>query len=303
MTSSLHYLTLALVAGCAVSDATEPTARASEPLARACSQFETVDFPGAIRTLVLGLDDRGRYVGLFVTTAPHAMWFDGHTLAALDPGGVVGTSPRSRAYALNNLGAIVGSYSDAGGALHGFVRRGSTVTTIDHPSGEATEVFGINDLGKMIGVHYDADGNAHGFSLTGGTFQDIDVPGSFSTNPLSINDRGEIVGEDIDIAGTVGHGYRQARNGAITKYDAPSAPPDSTYFISINNRDQILGSYFDESFDAFHFVLDHGVATPFDLPASFEAASVTAQTLNDLGQIVGYYTDAAGATHGFLARP
>src|SRR5262249_51259500 len=129
------------------------------------------------------------------------------------------------------------------------------------------------------------------------------VPGSFSTNPLSINDRGEIVGEDIDVAGTVGHGYRQARNGAITKYDAPGAPPDSTYFISINNRDQILGSYFDESFDAFHFILDHGVATPFELPESAGATTVTAQTLNDLGQIVGYYTDAAGATHGFLARP
>lgn len=300
MTSHMHCFALALVAGCALTD---PPTSESAQLARVCSQFETVDFPGAIRTLVLGLDDRGRYAGLFVTTAAHAMWFDGHALATLDPDSIIGTSPRSRAYALNNLGAVVGSYSDAAGRLHGYVVRGSTATTIDHPSGEPTEVFGINDLGRMIGVHYDSDGSGHGFALTDGVFRDIEVPGSVSTVPLSINDRGEVVGEVIDVAGTVGHGYRQARDGAITRYDAPAAPPDSTYFISINNRHQILGAYFDESFELFNFVLDHGAATPFALPASFDASTVTAQTINDLGEIVGYYSDAGGATHGFIARP
>jgi len=99
------------------------------------------------------------------------------------------------------------------------------------------------------------------------------------------------------------HGYRQARDGVITKYDAPAAPSRQHLFISINNRNQILGAYFDESFDVFNFVLDHGVTTPFALPASFEASTVTAQTINDVGEIVGYYSDAGGATHGFIARP
>jgi probable HAF family extracellular repeat protein len=295
-------LAVALVAGC-VDD--EPTVVSTESSALSHTHYvyRNVDFTGATTTIVLGVNDLGQYVGLFVDAAhtPHAMWFDGRMLASLDPGGVVGTSPRSRAYAINNLGDVVGSYSDVAGNLHGFARRGHAVTTIDAPDGSPTEAYGINDLGDIIGVTYDADGNTHGFSLRRGVFRSIDLDGSSSTVPLSINDRGEVVGEDIEVAGTIGHGYRQTRSGAVTTYDAPEASADSTYFVSINNRDEILGAYFDDAFEAFNFVLRGDVATPFDLPGSFGATSVTAQTINDLGEIVGYYSDAAGATHGFLA--
>src|SRR5262249_52454776 len=151
---------------------------------------------------------------------PHAMVFDGHRLAQLDPDGLLGHSPKSRAYALNNRGDIVGSYNDASGMLHGYVLRHGTVTPIDDPGGAPTEAYGINDLGDIIGVTYDADGNAHAFTLKGGTFAPADVPGSFSTIPLGINDRGDIVGEDIEIPGTVGHGFRDTRAGTVTLYDA-----------------------------------------------------------------------------------
>src|SRR5262249_40402556 len=159
-----------------------------------------------------------RYVGLFVHNGPHAMWFDGRALAALDPGGVVGTAPRSRAYALNNFGTIVGSYSDAAGGLHGFAIDRGTVTTIDHPGGEPTEIYGVDDFNRMIGVFYDADGNPHGFALCDGAFRDIGIPGSVSTVPLSIDDRGDIVGEDVVVAGTIGHGYLQRRDGTVATY-------------------------------------------------------------------------------------
>jgi uncharacterized membrane protein len=266
---------------------------------RAPSAIQTVDFPGATRTLLLGLDDFDRYVGLFVLNGPHAMWFDGHQLAALDPGGVVGTAPRSRAYALNNLGTVVGSYSDAGGNLHGFALCGDHVTTIDHPSGAPTEIYGIDDFGTMIGVSYDDEGNGHGFTLRGGTFADLAIAGSVSTVPLSISDRGDIVGEVVAVPGTIGHGFRKTRDGNVTLYDAPGAPADSTYFASINNLGQILGAYFDDAFEQHNFVLSRGVVTPVEVPG---AAAVSAQTLNDRGHVVGYYVDAGGATHGFVNR-
>ena len=37
--------------------------------------------------------------------------------------------------------------------------------------------------------------------------------------------------------------------------------------------------------------------------ARFGATFVSAQTVNDADEIVGYYQDAAGAFHGFLAIP
>lgn len=288
---------LALTAGCV--DAPLDEAQESSALLGHHGALR-IDYPGATRTLVLGLNDLGRYVGLFVNAGPHAMIFDGTSLAPLDPGGVVGTSPRSRAYAINNLGHVVGSYSDASGGLHGFVMRGHTVTTIDSPDGLPTEVYGINDLGEMIGVTYADDGSTHGFSLRGGVFRSLDNAGSISTVPLSINDLGVVVGEDIDVPDTIGHGFRRSRTGAVTFYDAPQAPPDSTYFVSINNRNQILGAYFDEGFNASHFIREGNVVRPFELPASLGATAFTAQTLNDFGMVVGYYDDATG-THGFLA--
>jgi hypothetical protein len=39
----------------------------------------------------------------------------------------------------------------------------------------------------------------------------------------------------------------------------------------------------------------------FDLPARFAASLVSAQTVNDRDDIVGYYLDASGAAHGFRA--
>jgi len=296
-----RLLLLAITATTACVDGTAATTTDSFEL-RAPPAVQQIDYPGATRTLVLGLNDLGQYVGLFVLAGPHAMIFDGTSLAPLDPGGVVGTSPRSRAYAINNLGHVVGSYSDRAGGLHGFVLRPEGVTTIDAPDGSPTEVYGINDLGEMIGVTYAADGRTHGFALRGGVFRSLDIPGSASTVPLSINDLGVIVGEDIELPDTVGHGFRRSRTGIVTTYDAPAAAPDSTYFVSINNLSQTLGTYYDELGTPSHFILAWGVSWPFALPAALGATSTSAQTLNDLGQVVGYYTDSAGATHGFLAR-
>ena len=266
-----RILVLLVATSCAVDDVSVTTAESE------LGATITVDYPGALSTLLLGNNDLGRYVGLYVDTAhvAHAMRFDGHAMVPIELGGA-----RSRAYATNNLGDVVGSYSDATGDLHGFRLHHGTVTTIDVPGGAPTEIYGINDLGRMIGVSYDEEGNSHGFSLFLGQFRDLDI--SDSTIPLSINDLGVVVGEDID--GTTARGYRQARNGSVTTYD------DDTYFASINNRGHVLGAHF----DGRTFLLAGGVETLIEVPG-------VAQTLNDRGDIVGYFADAAG-THGFIVR-
>jgi hypothetical protein len=263
-----RFLPLLLLAGCA---ADEPVSIQTAEL----STFETIDYPGAASTRVLGNNDLGHYVGLYVDTVAHAMRFDGHAMVPIDLGGA-----RSRAYATNNLGDVVGSYSDAAGMLHGFRYHAGTVATIDHPSGAPTEVYGIDDFGRMIGVSYDADGNSHGFVLVLGHFTEL-AYGDF-TIPLSINDLGDIVGEDI--TGDTVRGFHRSPLGRVTFSGA------DTYYISINNRRQILGAHLDGT----SFVLARGAETAVDVPG-------VAQTLNDLGDIVGYFADDAGI-HGFYGR-
>jgi hypothetical protein len=98
---------------------------------------------------------------------------------------------------INNLGQIVGSYSDAAGS-HGFLRSPTGVfTTIDDPDGNpgTTSVSGINTLGVMVGTFSDSSG-VHSFvrSADGSTYMTIDDPSGFDTSIFGINDSGEIVG-------------------------------------------------------------------------------------------------------------
>jgi len=265
-------------------------------------QYKTVDYPGAQGTMILAINDLGHYVGLFQDAAgTHAMYFDGRHLGPLDAQGVVGKAPKSRAYSINNLDQIAGSYSDAQGGLHGFIYCHGKVTTLDYPGKQPTEAYGINDLEQVIGVYYGAAGDTHGFVLENGAYQASDLPGSFSTTPLSINDLGEVVGLVQNVSSEpIGHGYVKRLDGTITTYDAPGAPAASSYLVSINNLGQTLGGYVDAAGTTHNFLLTGGKLAPVDIQAG---ASVTAQTINDLGQIVGYFPDAAGVNHGFIAVP
>jgi probable HAF family extracellular repeat protein len=48
------------------------------------------------------------------------------------------------------------------------------------------------------------------------------------------------------------------------------------------------------------FLLDDGIFTTIDVPG---ATLTQAFGINELGQIVGRFRDAGGASHGFLATP
>jgi uncharacterized membrane protein len=266
-------------------------------------KFTAVDYPGAANTNIYAVNNLGQYVGAFfdATGAPHAMYFNGVNLTALDPDGVVGQSGASYAFSLNNTGGIAGTYADSSGLFHGYVFRNGSVATLDFPGGSNTEAFGINDLGEVIGIYTDAAQNGHSFVLSHGVYTQGDLAGGVLTVPFSVNDRAEICGEFLTVAGTVGHGYLEQKSGKFVTYDAPDAPPNSTYFISINNRNHIVGQWLDASNVAHNFLLAGGKFQPFNLPASFQATVVSAQTINDSNEIVGWFADAQGVAHGFVA--
>jgi probable HAF family extracellular repeat protein len=69
--------------------------------------------------------------------------------------------------------------------------------------------------------------------------------------------------------------------------------------FGINNAGQIVGAYIGSS-TINGFLLDQGNYTTLDVPG---ASYTSAQGINASGQIVGYYWDAGGTSHGFLATP
>ena len=268
------------------------------------TRYRSVDFPGAANTALYALNDLDHLVGAEkdAAGAHHAIVDRGQGLTLLDPDGPVGRAAQSWAYSINRRDDVAGAYIDAAGASHGYVcHADGRVETIDMPGGFDTQAYGVNDRGDLIGLFNDAAGMTHAFVRRAGQYRSADLAGAISTTPLSINDAGQIAGDYVATPDTTGYGYIAQPDGTFTLYSVPGAPPESTYFISINNAHAVLGTWIDADFNPHNFVRDHGRDRPFDLPARFGATAVWAQTLNDPGDIVGYYFDAGGVAHGFLA--
>jgi probable HAF family extracellular repeat protein len=73
------------------------------------------------------------------------------------------------AWGINDLGQVVGSYTDTvlgpGVPYHGFLFRDGSYTTFDVPGSLSTQAFGINDLGQVVGTYEDSAGQAHAFNM------------------------------------------------------------------------------------------------------------------------------------------
>ena len=68
-------------------------------------------------------------------------------------GGVPLTTPHR--LSINQAGTITGSYVDAEGAQHGFVRNPyGTITSFDPPRGKQTTATSINDSGVITGTYF-----------------------------------------------------------------------------------------------------------------------------------------------------
>jgi probable HAF family extracellular repeat protein len=148
---------------------------------------------------------------------------------------------------------------------------------------------------------------APGFLLERGRFKPVAIPRGLEDlapqgiAPIDINDRGQIVGAYPDTAGAA-HGFRLDR-GRFTRIDVPGAK--GTQPQGSNNRGQIVGVYSNTRSDISAndvqdrrgFLLDRGRYVRLDFPG---ALSSQAFDINDRGQVVGEYRDAAGTFHGYV---
>ena len=215
------------------------------------------------------------------------------------------------AFGINNDGKIVGTYYDANGLGHGFLRNEQGgFTIIDHPdaqtiNGFGTEARGINSAGLIVGDYCAAapcDGVSviKGYLLKGDEnrdsydkddFKTLETPGHVNSYLQHINSEGDIVGceHDTDTMSTM-HGIVHD-DGKVTRY-----PVDFSMNNGINDRGVIDGFYYDLTANRSHgYLLRKGVAKLIDFPG---AVNTSAWDINNRGQVVGIYFN--GAVHGFV---
>ena len=170
-----------------------------------------------------------------------------------------------------------------------------------------SERSGAGSPGFLLdGGRYTTDG---GLLLERGVFRPLpDVPGAPQTLHLRNNNRGQIAGTYVDDSdGTPRiRGFLMER-GRVTRIDVAGAM--ATLPVGINDRGQVVGGWIrpdatvdpvtGELLPVHGFLWEGGRFTKFDIPCAITTAPYE---INNRGQIVGNYGDAAGAEHGFVLR-
>jgi hypothetical protein len=125
-------------------------------------RFTPIRLPVAATSVVAtGINDHGQVVGYYqagkITNG--FIWGSGH-LTVLRYGNHTDT----QAFGINNLGTVVGSFADAGGRTHGFVRISAhLLRTVDAPGSTSTVVNGLNNRGQIVGFSTDLRKDTLGF--------------------------------------------------------------------------------------------------------------------------------------------
>ena len=288
---------------------------------------------GNSSTSATAINNSGQVVGNYdanVISGPSSfitefgfLYSNGASITLSDPSAISGTQASNTNFmyngtavaAINDSGLVVGTYVDGNGN-HGFLYNNGVYTTLDAPS--ATNGFGafgfplgtsataINNSGQVVGDFTDATNVEHGFLYSNGTYLTLTDPSATThssygngTAAIAINNSGQVVGDYKDV-GNNSHGFLYS-NGNFIIIDDPNGQAGITSVVGINNIDQVIGNSLNASGFEQGFVFSGGTYTQISDPLGTEGTFL--QSINDLGQITGYYVDSSGSQHAFEATP
>ncbi|HEX3921647.1 MAG TPA: hypothetical protein VHY31_05140 [Streptosporangiaceae bacterium] len=171
------------------------------------------------------------------------------------------------------------------------------------PRTPVNQLLGINDKDVAVGFYTDAAGRAHGYRYTVATkkFSVVAVSG-VSVVAAAINNAGDVAGFVTSAKGVTA-GFLAPPSGPATGLSFPGA--SLTEALGVNDTGEVVGDYRlgsgpGASTHGFTWTRQHGFTTVDD-PAG--PGNTTINGVNNVGNLVGFYTDRAGHTNGLLATP
>jgi len=163
---------------------------------------------------LLGVNDHDVAVGFYLNGSGVSRGYTyniktHHFALVTEPGAPTGgRAPNLSANAINNSGAVAGSFTTSHGVTEAFLKLpGGAFHAIVVPGATATAAFGVNDNDTVVGTYTDGTGSSattHGFiwRIGGSLTTNVDDPQGIGTTTLNgINNEGDIVGFYVDGAG------------------------------------------------------------------------------------------------------
>ena len=277
-------------------------------------ELREYNFPDSVETEIYGISDAtGALTGNFTDAAGVRRGFSGDEIIEF-PG-----ATETFADFVNSSGGMVGSYVDADGLYHPYIRTpDGRFAPLNLPQALHLEYFfvhGINDA-RVVVARTKRVNSPPGTLV--GTFQEglqrFQVPGSVSTEGYNINQDGSIVGHYKSVDGRT-HGFiaRPIMDTDAPVDDQPVATPtDFNYtfesidvpgvdFLALTASSDFQDyAGYTKSTDSkkeVGFTLIDGVFTTYDFPGSQKTHFYA---LGNDGRAAGHYQDSEGLYHGVV---
>ena len=250
-------------------------------------QLSTFNVPGALTTVVNGIDNSGNMVGVYTDQqgGPHGFEYTAtNQLITIDHPDFMQTV----CYGVQGQ-AVVGAYISKSGLWQAFYYSQGVFNDIPIKAGvKGSIAYGINDKPLVVGWYLDANNVDHGFLWNSQTYKTIDVPGMQGTAALAINHSAQITLHGYDSNG-IGHGWLK-KGGHFTQIDASRF---DTWPYGISDTGDIVVAWFD-GFTVWHgaLLLKSGWYF-FDQPQSF---GTWLTGINRTREIVGYFQSSPQQT-------
>ena len=269
-------------------------------------ELRQYDFPGSVQTEIYGYSDsKGIFTGNFIDASGVRRGFSGDLI--IEPLGAMVTF----ADFVNAAGIIVGSYIDAEGTYHAYVRtpdkRFALLPLPKTLDLKYLFLHGINDAGVYV-IRLDFGRGSRTMAGPFDAMRPLEFPGAVGTEGYNVNQDGSVVGY-YNTADGRRHGFiaRPVRG------DSPVVAPASTTYTyeSINvpgvNYLEVTASSDFEDYagntrspdgeKTVAFTLIDGVFTTYDFPGAQETRFYA---LGNNGQAAGHYKDSDGNYHGVI---
>jgi hypothetical protein len=165
------------------------------------------------------------------------------------------------------------------------------------------QVLGINASQIAAGFYTDANGVAHGFSYTvsNSAYTSIGIAGSTQVFATGINNSNLVCGYFVAARGNQVAFLKPMTGGTAIHFAVPGALV--TQFLGVNSAGEAVGFYPMSSTGITHGRLynpANGEWVTLDNPNG--VGGTVLNGLNNKGQVVGFYTDAAGNVDGMLVN-